>query len=390
VTDTSPNPPGRPTVLLDTSHLGQLSSDAHSKAREKRRAAQQFVSALANRGWLILLTFHQVLELLQHRDDSIVDDRLDLMWSLAEIAWVHPVNQPDGPATVADVLAYEVRAAFTNPEADVHSVRNLVRERMIRIGRGTDAVPRCQFEGWRQLRPVLEEQQRRAMRTAALAPKRAFGGLNVKMREWMNGQWQRPEEVGRLLLTLRESLSQEIAQKGDKRIADPAAMADEFVDELRETGSRLQSTHNDVPPAVALLGEFGIGPEDIDPSASLGEMLDLVVFRQRLQIAGDSCGLPWTELKAVVTADRLPSDLISTGMREHAQDNKRREGGDVTDAHLLCFAPYATATFVDKRTKENVNRLRRQSPLLRTLLGNVEKVSRYTEILDLLDTVSNR
>ena len=44
--------------------------------------------------------------------------------------------------------------------------------------------------------------------------------------------------------------------------------------------------------------------------------------------------------------------MIEECMRAHAQDQPERKGSDLNDTHLLCLAPYADVTYVDKRTLE--------------------------------------
>jgi hypothetical protein len=72
-------------------------------------------------------------------------------------------------------------------------------------------------------------------------------------------------------------------------------------------------------------------------------------------------------------------------MRAHAHDQPERKGSEVNDTHLLCLAPYADITYVDKRTLENVRRARRKVGAFSQLVGRVEKAGGYAEIAARLD-----
>jgi len=75
VSDTTPINRVR-LFVPDTAHLAGLVADIMSDSRERRRGAQRFLPDLLERGWLPLLCWHHIEELLQHRDEHVVDARL--------------------------------------------------------------------------------------------------------------------------------------------------------------------------------------------------------------------------------------------------------------------------------------------------------------------------
>jgi hypothetical protein len=52
--------------------------------------------------------------------------------------------------------------------------------------------------------------------------------------------------------------------------------------------------------------------------------------------------------------------------------------------YLLALAPYFHTTFVDKRTLENVRRIRQHDDAASELLGDVRKASSWSKAFDLL------
>ncbi|MCG2656330.1 MAG: hypothetical protein L6414_12825, partial [Hydrogenophaga sp.] len=170
-----------------------------------------------------------------------------------------------------------------------------------------------------------------------------------------------------------------IAARGDKRIEDPGAIADHFLEELARDGHSIQ-TNSNLPPVMQIFLMAGLELDDIDLSATFGQMTNLITFRKRLRIAADGSGLPWQTLKRVVSQDRLPVTVIEECMRAHAQDQPERKGSDLNDTHLLCLAPYANVTYVDKRMLENVRRARRKVSAFDQLIGDVRRAGGYVEI----------
>lgn len=365
-------------VVLDTSHLAGLAFDWASSDRSRRRAAQMFAPDLAEGGWLPLLCWHQVEELLQHKDDKLVDQRLRYLRSWPLVAWVRPSDPDSGPGSVLDVLKAEVRAAYAHPNANLFQVRDLAREELFFVGPGFEAIPDS-FQDWRILQAPLAERQEGARKVAAIARWRATNIDNVRISNLLARPFRKAEDANRALRHLRNQLASEIATRGDKRIADPGAMADHFFADITREGCAI-TPGGELPPVIQLLMAAGLEPDDIDLSATVGQMSNLLVFRERLRMVANASGLPWRELKQFATQDRLPVTVIEECMRAHAQDQPERKGSDLNDTHLLCLAPYADVTYVDKRTLENVRRTRSKVAAFEQLIGEIRRAGGHGEI----------
>ena len=117
------------------------------------------------RGWLPLLCWHHLEELLQHRDDQLVDARLRYLWNWPLMAWVRPSDAEAGPGSILDVLKAEVAVAHSNPSADALQVRDLARDQRLSFGPATDAIPDDFQTGvrsaqhWLSVKNILGEYQ---------------------------------------------------------------------------------------------------------------------------------------------------------------------------------------------------------------------------------------
>lgn len=366
----------------DTAHLAGLVADIMADSRERRRSAQRFFPDLVENGWLPLLCWHHIEELLQHRDDHVVDARLRFLWSQPLVAWIRSAEPDAGPGSTVEVLRAEAAAAFRSPGSDAVQVRDLARDQLLAVGAGTDAIPEG-FPDWRLLREALSEQQQNARRIAAIARWRATQIDETPISAWINQPARDLDAAARVLGQLHKSLAHEIATRGDRRIADATSMATEFIQRVARDGRAVvgdrKSGH-----AIQLLISAGLDPEDIDPSATFGETMDLLTFQKRLRVAAEGLSLPWDELKRRVTRWQLPVMVIEESMRRHAQDQPERKGSELNDTHLLCLAACADRTFVDKRTLENVRRARIKSPMFDRLTVGVARAMDYAELAAVL------
>ena len=104
----------------------------------------------------------------------------------------------------------------------------------------------------------------------------------------------------------------------------------------------------------------------------------------KLFVLNEHLGLPWPELKARVTEDRLPSGVIQSALARFRPDTLDRKGSDLTDGYLACLSGYADFTYMDKRTHEAFRIARQRSREFGALVRRVEKARDYQEIIEQL------
>jgi hypothetical protein len=89
--------------------------------------------------------------------------------------------------------------------------------------------------------------------------------------------------------------------------------------------------------------------------------------------------LPWPELKATVTEDRLPTSAIEGAINRFRPDTREWNGSDLSDTYLATLSAYADITLVDKRTYEALRQARPKMPYLASILRRVEKAGDYAK-----------
>jgi hypothetical protein len=369
-------------IALDTAHWAALVTDKVHGTDDRRRTSIGFIPALLEQGWVPLLCWHHLEELIQHGDADLVDARLRYLRGIPHLAYIRPFLPGGGPGSVVDLLRAEVAVALSG-EAELLRVRDGARQRAITFGDGQSVVPE-ELDGWRALRGVLEARQHGARRVAAIGRWRAADIDHLPLSTWLDQPLRNVEEVMPTLEHQRRALEREISTRGDKRIQDPAHMAAEFMSEVLHDGLAARRASG-VNAVVQMLVDAGLDADDIDPAATFGATMDLLIFRNRLRVVADGLPLPWSELKRRVKPSQIPTTVLEDAMRRHAQDQPERKGSDLGDTHLLCLSAYADMTLVDKRTLENVRRLRSKNTPTQTLLGPVARASDYADIPALLE-----
>jgi len=293
------------------------------------------------------------------------------------MAWVRPFTGEEGLGSVVDILAAEVAAALEPSNTDILTIRDRVAERFIKFGTGEQAI-RPYLAIWRQLQPKLWQREERAREIIAISRSKYLDISKIKVVEWLNSQIRTPADANRQIESLRQRLAEDIRSRGDERIPNASNVAANFFDDIKRNSAFLNSG---IPnPALQYLLKQGIDEADIKLETTMEEIFDLITFRQQLRPVSSILGISWSDLKASVSMDRIPSWIIQNALRKYRQDLPRREGGELTDSHLACLAAYADITYVDKRTKENFTRARQKSPEFAAIVRRVEKAGHYRDI----------
>ena len=371
-------------IALDTAHLGELAKDACSSDADRRKAAAAFGESLDERGGVVLVCWHHIEELLQHRGESVVRDRVSFLQSLRMVAWIDSFGGATVPGSIADITIHEIAVAFQTPDANARAVRDAVARKVFRIDSGANAIAPFLAE-WDLLKAFFEHHQHRARDIVAISRSDFAGISKTKVIDWVEGALRSPEDIERQFERLYRRLAVDIQDRGDKRIADPALSAARFLEDVRLTGVTAISKKSD--PAIQLLKAMDIDVSEIGPEMTMDDLGDLSAFRKQLRLASEMLRVPFSALKARVKESQIPSCVLQGALRRYGQDTPERKGSDLTDRHLACLAIYAGMTYVDKRTLENLTRARRKAPEISRLIGRVGKARTYRRIaIDLQST----
>ena len=368
-------------VAIDSSQYIDLIKDLNSSEGPRIRRSKDFQEDLHERGYVPLISFHHIAELLKHQDSTVVRDSVIFIKNLPAIAWVSDFEDRMKVGSVLDVLAAETTVAYENPQFNSLMVKQAASQRLLHFGTGEHAIKPFLGE-WQQLQPHLLQSDKRQKEVMAISGSKYLNYRKTKIDKFANFQINSPEESARFLKQMKMKLNDDVKRSGDKAISD-TDFIDEFLDDIRMQGEKLgQSGGN---PLLALLKSFGVNPANIPAKLRLSEIGDLAAFFRQLEIVAPKIGTELDALKRNVRLENIPSWIIPHTMRTSRDPSLRRSGSELVDRHLVCLAAYADITFVDKRIKDNVQRARNISDTFSTLVHKIEKVPHYSEIHRHLD-----
>jgi hypothetical protein len=277
--------------------------------------------------------------------------------------------------TVVDVLARELAAALAIGAPTARTIRDHAAKTMIQVGTGSEAM-RPYNGPWTTLQPIFWQSAKQARAHVSIVESTAFDISNQKIVDLLNGGIRSGQELKKRLETMQAALTREIADRGDKRISDPGAVASNFMQKMVEIAPDTTDARRFVLQSLALMD---IGPDDIGPETTMAEIGDLLVFRKQALVAAQAAGLSEAEARRVQMSV-IPSWRIKHALTTHKQDQAERKGSNLIDSHLATLSPYADITFVDKRTMETFRRVFSKSGEMVELVRDVRRTTDYFSV----------
>lgn len=364
-------------ISLDTSHIAQWIRDTISARAEDQQAAAEFDRWLAESGCIPLITLHHIEELCSHNDTGLVHTRLRFLGARKLVAWIGDSTVDIGPSGIVSILREELRAAYEAPLSSPADIRQEATRHLFRVGSGQDMLG-PDPDIWLHLSEIFAARTAYAREMVAITRSDVIDIRDMPIHHFINGRRREGEGLRRRLSLIRGTYATDIEKHGDRRIKDPDAVASEFLQPVEEMTEALP--HSPKELILSVLAQQGIEPDDIRQNSTVGEILDLGEFLQRVRIVAPGMQLPWREVKRRVRMERIPSELITAGMRRHAQKLPERKGSDLNDTYLACLAAYADVTFVDKRTRETFRRARSKDAAFDAICKRVEVAPSYRNI----------
>jgi hypothetical protein len=270
----------------------------------------------------------------------------------------------------------EISAAFNDPGLNLSGVRDAAAAGMFTLGSGRDIV-RPFMESWSSVSQGFARQGHRSREIVAISRSDFAGVGHLKIVDLLKQAVQSPDEIMQRLGQLNARLQSDVEQRGDKRIRNAAQTSQAFIEGVARMGWDLTRGPN---PTLQILTAMGADLSDIRPETTIDDIGRLSTFRKKLEGVNRLLRLPFQELKARVTAERLPSSVIQATLEKFRPDTREWKGSDLPDSYLASLVAYADVTFLDKRTHEALRQARPKVPELAAILKRFEKSGDYSAI----------
>lgn len=368
-------------ISLDSSHLNTLSDHLSSSKAVERKQATDFGNLLQEKGFVLVLSIHHILEMIAIEDEEKAKQRLAFLRSRPLVGWIAPANESAALGSVVDIMAAEAWAALTIEKSDANSIRDHVAPNLFKVGTGEEAVAPY-VEQWRLLQLGAQEQAKKSQVIASIAPTKVGLNGNLTVFDLLNGKLRSPTELIKKKNEMKASLSNEIAVRGDRRIKNAFGAAEYFYDGV--FNMTLPHPTNNLNFVSKVLADIYISLDELNQKTTTEEIGYLGEFRKKLMCASEASKFNFKYRIKDIKQYQIPSWIVQDSLRVHGQDLLERKGSDITDRYLACLAPYAAITFVDKRTKQNFSQAAKKSCEFAKLIRRVEKASNYVKIGELL------
>lgn len=368
----------KPQIIApDSSHWANWIDSTLDADRGRWETARGLHQKLLDQGKIPFLSWHHLQELLGIENEAKARARIAFLQSLPLIAWMGFPQEQAGLGAITDILSAEAIAVDAGCN-DLTSVRDYVRQLLMRTGPGLDAIGTESWI-WDVIRPEILAQRPRADMIAALSSCR-FLDESQTVGQIVVQAKRSPEEIARKMANIhRQAIHEAMAADRNRTSAEARAMADEFV-----AGVLAMMPKRDISVRELLVSTYvnqGIDPDEITDECRLSDLSDLATFRTQLRIVAGKTGLSFERLK-MVRMEHLPSWRIIRALREHGQQRDERPGSNLADSYLAVLAAYSDILYVDRRTHEDFRRVLRKEPAIAQLIGAVAKAARYSDMAE--------
>jgi hypothetical protein len=368
---------------MDTSTLNGLARDLSSSAAEL--TGKRFVNELSVRGYVPVISFENILELLRHKNGRTVNDRIAMFAVFPQVAHVDALQRPGEPGTIVDILAREVKAYLSDKASDVATIARSVRSSLFGFCDGRK-IEKWLNEKREEYRPLAQGSHQREKLLSSVSHVALTGTDKVKVGSIPPNSRVDQATIERYLRRLQSEMEANLREHGveglDKAYSDDFAA--QFVADQGASFSRIAGP--DGAPAFARfrdewLRERRIDPIQVSDRMTIYDLAEMSAFSRKLKLVSHVLGLAEPVTVRDIPMDKCPSEIVQTGVERCRRSAPRAQGGDLIDSYRATLACYCDITIVDKRTKEYIRQLRTQNNLAKALIRKVVCLSTYTDFL---------
>ncbi|AOX21261.1 hypothetical protein A0U90_07075 [Kozakia baliensis] len=347
----------------------------HSPIPDVRRRAANLHERLMAQGRIPLLSWHHIEELLGGKDDECAAARVSNLQAMPFMAWLRLPHAKEGIGSIVDIFAAEVMAA-SEGHRDLAVVRDRARSLLMMTGNGRLAIGDHGWV-WKAVRSVLHSRQDHLTAVSTLGSMESFDQTKT-IGELSKFSIARPDVSRVKLARIRAQAIQQALRGTNGDAAKAKELADDFVEQILAILPPPRTTVRDL--LVSSLVSQGVEEVEIRDEYVLADLTRLALFRNQLQLVAEETGKSFSDLKRV-PMNTIPTFVINEAFSTHRQVRDKLPGSNVHDRHLAVLAAYCDVLYVDRRTAEDLLRLRRKEPHIDALMGEIAKGSDFEALL---------
>ncbi|MDZ4817433.1 MAG: hypothetical protein SGJ20_00515 [Planctomycetota bacterium] len=361
--------------------MKKVSDDYWSQDDFRRTKSRKFIEQTCFNGIHIAFTFTHVLELLAHKDNSKVRDRIKFLRGLPLIAWLRPYDRNGSPGSLADVLRRELHAVIHEAKSDWKAIVEQVRADIWETGVGSEIFIDDEAH-WQVLGAVAQDHNLRRQYIASVVRTDPGGISDLKIGDAKRLQMRPKEERTAFLRQFVQIMVAQLKQHGDQRLDNPDAIAADFATGIQKELENLESTNID---SIQQMFECWDLPQElVTDNMTIGEFSELVAYKHRLVVVSRQLHPPAKVSIREFPPNTLPAEFLQRKLAEIQRKAARVSGSDLGDTHIAPLVLHADGVEVDKRTHEYLIQMKRAHPALGSLMGRFFRSTDYATIPDVL------
>jgi len=367
-------------VAIDSFVLNDITRDYFHNDPIKNKKAEEFINAFYMRGAVPVLTLHHIEEMLAHKNDEVSAKSIAFIRELPLLAVIKsPI--PYFIGSIIEIESVEIATILQYESTDLNFIISNTKKKIYSFVSGIDFIdPLIPILG--TIRQEVLSKTNKDKIIASISRATALKGhYQYKLSEVKNMKdYSYSEKATKYILNdMKKKLIQELKSNGDKKMVDIEKIADEFISTIK-----LDKNISKIPMIDMIKENSEATDEEFENIKNWADLECIPIFRDRLRVI--STRFPKSEQNRILNLkeSNCPTWLLWKELYKIRIKAQRASGSDINDAFLAGLCLYANLTIVDKRTHEYLIQIKRKCNLLKEHIGQVEKLSHYSKLLEYL------
>ena len=364
-------------IAIDTSIFGRVAADYFGYEKVRKKNAESFLTSMTNQGLVPFFFWHHLEEILQHSDDTTVQNRFALIKKIPLVAWLKTVNHDGWIGSIIDIQGAEIKYLLGDPTIKYENLIRNVKKDLVYYTSGEEFTERFEY-------PLLLLRDYNFFKTQK---KKAISSIshvrdpeidNTKLSILNESRLKQPSEAKESLNNLKGKLEEEIQNRGDKKLKNASKYIQQFVSEVAQDGMKFYEMDSS-SLYERFVKSHGVDIDEIDEDFTIGDLGYLAANKSRLRIIAESFGLDFKRI-IKISQDSIPSLVILTELDKLIRMEKYASGSNITDKYLAVLSFYVDILVVDKRLKEYFKQVIRRHQNLSLVINNIISLSSYEKL----------
>lgn len=208
-------------ISIDTSIFGDIAKDYFSDNEVLRSKAKKTVDHLVVNGYIPFVTYHHILEILQHEDTGTVLNRWSLFQQFPYVAWLSSHDPNAGLGSILDIHKIEALLTLDGLGKNTDLLIQTVEESLVNYSKGTEFVEIFQslYMSIRDL-GIPYSQRDKEIESICHVQDKAID--KIKLSSLFDYQLRNPTDLMESLKAFENNLCKHLQTSGDQKLSNPS------------------------------------------------------------------------------------------------------------------------------------------------------------------------